>query len=407
MKHYYFTLLLVSWLSTSALLAQDQERSWSLEAGVNYVNLYSAGEDSPQGPFFDEFFNINDHWNLGTYIALTKSLNKSFSFTTKVSFNEITKWGETGNDVSVITDNLEYYGVDGMFNLALLKNARLSPFIAVGGGYTWIEEGPYNTFSLKQGDKNLVGAGTLNGALGFNYKISDRLSAILQFTYKHTFKEYLTKHFQNSIGISYKLDKSIKKESPTSNIDSDQDGVEDRVDLCPDVPGLKIFAGCPDTDGDGIPDSLDKCPNEKDGDSGCVKKEPIKDNNDDAKEDKQSKQNINLKVKQTVYFEHRIAKLDHSAEAVLDQLIELTKNVKDVKLLVEGHTDNTGSKEFNKQLSMNRANNVKAYLVDQGISGNNIDIAHFGETQPAESNDNKQGRFLNRRAEITITIKND
>jgi outer membrane protein OmpA-like peptidoglycan-associated protein len=44
--------------------------------------------------------------------------------------------------------------------------------------------------------------------------------------------------------------------------DSDGDGVNDKKDICPDVPGLKEFNGCPDTDGDGIPDNEDACPEE-------------------------------------------------------------------------------------------------------------------------------------------------
>ncbi len=46
-----------------------------------------------------------------------------------------------------------------------------------------------------------------------------------------------------------------------ANSDSDKDGISDAKDLCPDVPGLKIFSGCPDSDGDGIQDKLDSCPN--------------------------------------------------------------------------------------------------------------------------------------------------
>jgi outer membrane protein OmpA-like peptidoglycan-associated protein len=44
--------------------------------------------------------------------------------------------------------------------------------------------------------------------------------------------------------------------------DRDKDGVSDKKDRCPDVPGLKKFQGCPDSDGDGIPDDQDACPNE-------------------------------------------------------------------------------------------------------------------------------------------------
>ena len=44
---------------------------------------------------------------------------------------------------------------------------------------------------------------------------------------------------------------------------TDKDGVSDKKDVCPEVPGLKEFDGCPDTDGDGIPDNKDACPEEE------------------------------------------------------------------------------------------------------------------------------------------------
>ena len=46
-----------------------------------------------------------------------------------------------------------------------------------------------------------------------------------------------------------------------ASLDTDKDGIPDKKDLCPEIPGLIEFGGCPDTDSDQIPDNKDKCPN--------------------------------------------------------------------------------------------------------------------------------------------------
>ena len=82
----------------------------------------------------------------------------------------------------------------------------------------------------------------------------------LQSTYKHSFQDYLSKHWQHSLGIifylKFKEDKVVEEEEK----DRDKDGVLDDLDVCPDIPGLKALAGCPDTDNDGIADKDDLCP---------------------------------------------------------------------------------------------------------------------------------------------------
>jgi len=69
---------------------------------------------------------------------------------------------------------------------------------------------------------------------------------------------------------------------------------------------------------------------------------------------------------------------------------------------VYGHTDSTGSNEYNQTLSENRARTVASYLTMQGVSGTRIRSQGFGETMPVASNDTEEGRARNRRVEIKI-----
>ena len=70
---------------------------------------------------------------------------------------------------------------------------------------------------------------------------------------------------------------------------------------------------------------------------------------------------------------------------------------------VDGHTDNVGSDEFNQNLSNQRAESVRAYLVAQGVTTNSITAKGFGKTQPVGTNDTAAGRQINRRVELVVS----
>ncbi len=70
---------------------------------------------------------------------------------------------------------------------------------------------------------------------------------------------------------------------------------------------------------------------------------------------------------------------------------------------VEGHTDSIGGEEYNQRLSEQRAGSVRDYLVQQGVSMNNVAARGFGKTQPIASNDNALGRQQNRRVELVVS----
>jgi len=251
--------------SFSNVNAQDQDNPWAINFGINAVNVYPVGGElndlDPQGPYFDEFFNVTDHWSILpslSTIAVSKYVGNNFSVQAGGSINKLTKWGQiedpVAEDTNLKVGDLSYYALDGNIRYHfgnLINSKRLDPTIGIGGGYTWIEEGQYNLFVTKAGSSNNVGAGTLNGSLGLTYWFTEQIGFSVESKYKHSFEEYLTKHFQHSAGITVKF----------GGTDTDGDGIFDKNDACPEVPGLEAFNGCPDTDGDGIEDSKDTCPN--------------------------------------------------------------------------------------------------------------------------------------------------
>jgi outer membrane protein OmpA-like peptidoglycan-associated protein len=73
-----------------------------------------------------------------------------------------------------------------------------------------------------------------------------------------------------------------------------------------------------------------------------------------------------------------------------------------LNLQIEGHTDSVGTDEFNQQLSERRADTVRDFLAEQGVSPSSITAKGFGKTQPVASNDTADGRQRNRRVELVV-----
>ncbi|WDF55227.1 OmpA family protein [Mucilaginibacter sp. KACC 22063] len=101
-----------------------------------------------------------------------------------------------------------------------------------------------------------------------------------------------------------------------------------------------------------------------------------------------------------IQFEFNSGVLRTDAYPVLDQAAAAIKQYPDVKFMINGHSSAEGSTEHNQQLSEERANAVKTYLVNAGVSGDALTTKGYGESKPIAPNDTEAGRALNRRVEI-------
>ncbi len=103
-----------------------------------------------------------------------------------------------------------------------------------------------------------------------------------------------------------------------------------------------------------------------------------------------------------VYFKLGESTVLEESFAQLDELASYLKENKELRIRIEGHTDNQGDPELNKKLSMERAYNVRAYLINAGIEGKRIEFKGYGSAQPVSPNNNEENRSKNRRVEYTI-----
>jgi outer membrane protein OmpA-like peptidoglycan-associated protein len=176
--------------------------------------------------------------------------------------------------------------------------------------------------------------------------------------------------------------------------DTDKDGINDEEDKCPTVPGLARYQGCPlvDTDNDGVPDEEDKCPTQPGPkeNNGCpVIKEEVK-------------KKVDYAANNILFATGKYVLLSKSFKG-LDEVSKILKDNPDLKLSIDGHTDNVGADGFNQKLSENRANAVKNYFMKKGIDAGRLTASGHGKTQPIEDNKTAAGRAKNRRVEMKLS----
>jgi outer membrane protein OmpA-like peptidoglycan-associated protein len=103
-----------------------------------------------------------------------------------------------------------------------------------------------------------------------------------------------------------------------------------------------------------------------------------------------------------IFFDFNKTTLQDESYPDLERLVEFLNENSDVKIRVEGHTDDVGEESYNQKLSEDRAGTVKNYLIKQGIDGKRIKAAGFGETKPLILEQTEEARSQNRRVEFYI-----
>lgn len=230
-------LLVVVFLAAFAVKAQNTERPWLIGISTNYADFHAV-----EMTFSDQLTHAN--WmgqTLPTQLKIARSLSRSFNFgaefsVIKLEQDKFNEWPYRESDLTTdqfwrIGGQFEYKFANGML---LKEEARIAPYIFLGMNGSNINE---KTFLAQ------------SSGVGLNIWITDWLGVNAEGSYEYVF-DY-NDYFHYSIGLVAKFGKKH---------DKDKDGISDKNDACPEVPGIPEFAGCPDSDNDGIQDKDDKCP---------------------------------------------------------------------------------------------------------------------------------------------------
>lgn len=258
MKHFnklFVAAILFAGVTTQA---QNADQPWAVTVGMNALDgarVSAASKfENQMGQYFEtknwsilpsaSVLGVSRHvWNNFT-VGVTGSVNKMTKMVNPIYVNTGTaskpNWVNTGQRERVDVD-LMYYAIDAHVKYRFIKDSWFDPAIFVGGGYEFLGK---------------ASAGTVGGGLSLGFWFTENIGLNLSSTYKYSFDDTRTpnvdvpSHLQHIAGVTFRF----------GGKDTDGDGILDKYDECPEIPGLKQFNGCPDTDGDGIPDHLDDCP---------------------------------------------------------------------------------------------------------------------------------------------------
>jgi outer membrane protein OmpA-like peptidoglycan-associated protein/Tol biopolymer transport system component len=178
--------------------------------------------------------------------------------------------------------------------------------------------------------------------------------------------------------------------------DKDKDGIKDAADKCPadaeDKDSFQDTDGCPDpdNDNDGLKDETDKCPNEAETVNGYDDEDGCPDENPMPKS----------QILHGVDFRGSSSDLIPNSYPVLQNLAQVLRKAKGIRVEIRVHTDDRGADSYNRKVSQQRADSVRNYLMGMGVEASQVTATGYGESTPIASNNTASGKAQNRRVEV-------
>ena len=420
------TALALSFASTA--FAQTTSNPWLIGVGAhaeNHLGVDSNKSWEKTTPFSKDGLFVMNNFTITpplSKLTVARNLNKYF----------VLDWQTTvGNvDNKKVGMGKEFFlqtGLGLQFKLASFWNEEswFDPYLRIGANYLRHD---YEGTGAVNSDGDLIKANhfTAAGGIGANFWLTKNFGLNLQGDYVPTpgNNSNVADFWQASASLMFRF----------GNTDRDKDGIKDKDDACPDVPGLAQFQGCPDTDGDGIADKDDNCPEvagpvenngcpwpDTDGDgvldkddacpnvAGPVENKgcPWPDTDGDGVLDKDDAcptvpglPEYNGCPKPTavavteefkdLLFDFNKATIQPGSTHKLDKAAEIIKSAPAENFVVVGTTDAKGSAAYNLNLSRQRAAAVVKALEARGVNPaqlKSIGIGSQEATVPATASD--------------------
>lgn len=303
-------------------------------------------------------------WLYGLVIG--KAINKGFNI--ELGFNGSQIGGGPGRaDLSLYGGSLDFMGV-------MNRGGAVQPFLSAGLGVAQNDRSPGHdaTDFMTQ-----VGAGMF-------IKVWEAADGSNSFSLRPELKARWDDagnpgHFRDYLGLlGFQFSFGAPAAKPVETPPPPPPAPEPPPPPPPPPPG--------DADKDGVLDNVDKCPDTPPGVAvdayGCTRKGSA--------------------TLEGVTFELNSARLAPDSQQVLNSVAADLKKYPHLKIELQGHTDSSGSDQYNLKLSQQRADSVRIYLMDQGVPGNQLTARGYGETQPIEDNKTEAGRSMNRRVVMFV-----
>ncbi len=348
-------------LNTFALTASASD--FEVGAGVTYYG-------------FDKEASVDD--KAGFNLNMGYRFNKPFGI--ELSYSQVnTDLDPSGADVK-----LQDIHLDGLWYLA--NDGKVLPYAALGIGTLDADIDGFESDSEE----------AVNFGLGVKAHLTSFLRARLDARWLYGTDTYQD-HSALTLGLSYVFG-GTKPTPAVVFMDADKDGVEDSGDKCPNTPaGVAVTAnGCPvDSDKDGVADYLDQCPDTdsklKVDEKGC----PVVLTED-------------VSIKLNVTFASGSDVVEPNFFEEIRGVGRFMEQYENSQVVIEGHTDTSGSAELNKKLSQKRANAVAKILVEQyGVAADRVQAVGFGEEQVLVKEVTAADKAQNRRVIAKVSAKKE
>ena len=330
------------------------------------------------------------NFNKGT-LAIDGMIDLGYYINPRIDFTYVNV-----NENPGTVESLWQIAFAGHYELELSDQYYVNPYAFMGLGFEYVN-------GSRKGFENQVYG---EFGAGLSLPLNDSFSIVAETRGIRIFdknRQDEKDEFALLLGVSMPF--HVAKEVP----DQDHDGVLNAQDLCPNTPpGVKVNRdGCPirpkpkkkivkpitlkmpkkivkiDSDHDGVIDRLDKCPNTPKGflvnKAGC-----------------------GIKKRLEVHFKSNSATLAAGSVQEIRKFAQYLERMPHVTVTIEGYTDSSGIFKKNMVLSKKRANAVRKALISLGISPKRIKAVGKGPLNPIANNETKEGRALNRRIEAVI-----
>jgi len=377
----------------TSVSAQTTNNRWLIGVGAHGVNHVAANKGVGQA--LGDAFSSKDLYTMNNFVitpplsklTVARNLNKFLVLDWQTSVGNVSnKRINMDKEFFLMTGLGLQFKVNGFWN----EESWFDPYVRIGANYLRHD---YTNVSFPLTDVHgtvyggFSGVGTprkadhfaVNGGLGSNFWFTKNFGIGIQGDYVTTpiDKSNLANFWQASASINFRF----------GNRDKDKDGVLDKDDACPEIPGPVENQGCPwpDTDGDGVLDKDDACP-EVPGlpeYNGCPK--PASEFAIAA-----------TGALQGIIFDFNKATIsDSESLRKLDQAAEVIKSSNGGTFLVTGHTDKKGNDAYNLKLSRERAASIVRALEQRGVADTQLKSTGVGERDavvPETASDEERAR---------------
>lgn len=360
--------LLTATIAFASTVHADRSDEFSsglyIAPGANYMDVHnifdakhSIGMDRKVGPNLSIGYQFDSPWAIEAMYQYTKPERSGSKEKMQVTYGHL----------------------DALYTLDMFEGSGWAPYLVSGLGRM-----SYRTKGFNKWDT------TLNTGIGVKYAFTPRFQFRMDGRYTLG-----TRHVDSGAALNMALvlvlGKHYSQESQSKKPIVAEEPVEETVAEVVEEPAVEEqepeveAEEFVDSDGDGVPDHLDECPDTKPG----------------AKVDEKGcyvylteTHEFNL----SVTFAVGSADINENSKGDIEELAQFLNAYPNTNATIEGHSDNTGSAAFNKQLSQKRADSVKQSLIDEfGISAERLTAIGYGVEQPIADNSTAEGRAKNRR----------